>query len=72
MQFDANMMKTFLEKSDTELWQIVKAFAAQSGVRIPEGEPSAADMARLRAILSGKSGEDVNEALEILRRAKGQ
>ena len=72
MQFDANMMKSFLEKSDTELWQTVKAFAAQNGVTIPEGTPSAGDMARLRATLAGKSGKDVNEALEILRRARSR
>ena len=69
MQFDANMMKSFLEKSDTELWQTVKAFAAQNGVTIPEGTPSAGDMARLRAILATKGSRDVDEALATLRRA---
>ena len=71
MQFDANMMKAFLEKSDSDLWQTVRAFAEQNGIKIPSSEPSAADMARLRAVLAGKSHKDVGEALEILRRARG-
>ena len=58
-----------LEKNDTELWQIIRAVAAKSGVTIPAGQPSAGDMARLRAILATKGSRDVDEALATLRRA---
>ncbi len=70
MQFDADKMKTVLMKSDTELWQIIRAVAAGSGITLPEGQPSAGDMARLRAILATKGSRDVEGALETLRRAR--
>ncbi len=70
MQFDADKMKTVLMKNDTELWQIVRAVAAESGISIPGGQPSAGDMARLRAILATKGSRDVDEALNTLRRAR--
>lgn len=70
MQFDASKMKTVLEKSDAELWQIIRAVAAASGISLPDGQPSAGDMARLRAILASKGSRDVEEALATLRRAR--
>ena len=70
MQFDAEKMKTVLEKNDAELWQIIRAVAAKSGVSLPAGQPSAGDMARLRAILATKGSRDVDEALATLRRAR--
>lgn len=70
MQFDADKMKTVLMKSDRELWQIVRAVAAESGIPLSAGQPSAGDMARLRAILSTKGSQDVDEALATLRRAR--
>ncbi len=71
MQFDANMMKELLKKSDAELWQTVRRVAEANGITLPEGTPSAGDMARLRAILGTKGPGDVAEAMEVLRRARG-
>ncbi len=71
MQFDANMMKKLLAESDTDLWETVRSFAAENGIALPVGRPSAGDMARLRAILASKGAKDVADAAEILRRARG-
>lgn len=71
MQFDATMMKRLLSESDTALWQAVRSAAEENGIRLPPGQPSAADMARLRAILAGKGAGDVAGAMEVLRRARG-
>ncbi|MBQ2719811.1 MAG: hypothetical protein IJF73_07075 [Clostridia bacterium] len=72
MQFDAKQMSALLKKSDSELWRIVSMAAKAGGISLPEGQPSAGDMARLRAILAGKSEKDVGEALDTLRRARGE
>ena len=71
MQFDATMMKRLISTGDTELWQTIRTVAEQSGISLPEGQPSAADMARLRAILASKGAGDVQDAMEVLRRAHG-
>ena len=70
MQFDANMMKKLLAESDTALWDTVRSVAAEHGIPLPSGRPSAGDMARLRAILASRGAEDVTDAIEILRRAR--
>ncbi len=72
MQFDANMMKELLKKSDAELWQTVRTVAEANGISLPPGTPSAGDMARLRAILGTKGAGDVKDAMEVLRRARGR
>lgn len=70
MQFDANMMRTLLKKDDTALWGIIREMAASYGIPLPNGTPSAAEMARLRAILGTKGEADLEGAVEILRRYK--
>ena len=71
MRFDANMMKKLLNESDAALWQTIRAVAEQNGIPLPAGQPTAGDMARLRAILASKGAEDVTDAMEVLRRARG-
>ena len=71
MRFDANMMKKLLAESDTALWETVRRVAAESGIPLPAGQPSAGDMARLRAILASRGERDVAAAVETLRRARG-
>ncbi len=71
MEFNANMMRDLLKKSDAELWQTVRGVAEANGITLPGGTPSAGDMARLRAILGTKGAGDVEEAMEVLRRARG-
>ena len=71
MQFDAAKLSELLKRDDAALWQTIRAIAAQNGVPLPEGQPSAADMAHLRAILGTKGAGDVEAAAELLRRAKG-
>ena len=70
MQFDANMMRTLLKKDDAALWGIIREMAEGYGITLPGGSPSAADMARLRAILGTKGESDLEGAIEILRRYK--
>ena len=70
MQFDANMMRTLLKKDDTALWGIIRGMAESYGIPLPNGTPSAAEMARLRAILGTKGESDLEGAIEILRRYK--
>ena len=70
MQFDANMMRTLLKKDDAALWALIREMAESHGVSLPGGAPSAADMARLRAILGTKSEADLEGAVELLRRYK--
>ena len=70
MQFDANMMRTLLKKDDAALWGIIREMAQSYGLALPSGTPSAADMARLRAILGTKSEADLEGAVELLRRYK--
>ena len=72
MQFDANMMKSLLGKSDKELWDTVRRVAEANGITLPGDTPSAGDMARLRAILGTKGQGDVEAAMETLRRARGE
>ena len=70
MQFDANMMRTLLKKDDTALWGVIWEMAKSYGISLPSGAPSAADMARLRAILGTKGEADLEGAIEILRQYK--
>ena len=72
MQFDRSMMKRLLSEGDDALWQAVRAAAEENGISLPPGQPSARDMARLRAILAGKGPEDVASAMDVLRRARGE
>jgi hypothetical protein len=71
MQFDANMMKKLLAESDTALWETIRTVAAENGIPLPAGRPSAGDMARLRAILASRGERDIADAMETLRRARG-
>ncbi len=70
MQFDPNMMKAFLALDDNTLWQTVRTIAKSNGIDLPEGQPPAAELARLRQTLSGKGSADVGEALRIVKEAK--
>lgn len=70
MQFDANMMSTLLKKDDTALWGVIREMAKSYGISLPSGAPSAADMARLRAILGTKGEADLEGAIDILRQYK--
>ena len=70
MQFDANMMRTLLKKDDAALWALIRDMAESYGVSLPSGSPSAADMARLRAVLGTKGEGDLEGAIELLRRYK--
>ena len=70
MQFDANMMRTLLKKDDAALWEIIREMAGSYGIPLPSGQPSAADMARLRAILGTKGNADPETAAEILKQFK--
>lgn len=70
MQFDNNVMKKLLLESDDALWETIRRVATENGITLPSGQPSAADMAKLRAIMAGKGAKDVGEAMEILRRAR--
>ena len=72
MQFDESAMKKLLGEGDAALWQTIRAIAAENGIRLPSGQPSPGDMARLRAILATRGPGDVGEAEEILRRVKGE
>lgn len=72
MQFDENMMKALLSESDEALWRTIRAVAARNNVTLPAGQPSAADMARLRAILGTKGPADVEDAMRTLRRVRGE
>ena len=71
MQFDAAILNELLKRDDAALWQTIRTSAAHNGIPLPEGQPSAADMARLRAILGTKGAGDAEAAAELLRRAKG-
>lgn len=71
MQFDAQTMQRIMKQDDATLWRTVRQVAAQYGITLPEGAPSAADMARLRAILSTQGTWDAQSAMEVLKRAKG-
>lgn len=70
MQFDANMMRTLLKKDDNALWGLIREMASAYGIPLPNTTPPAADMARLRAVLGTKGENDVEGAIEILRRYK--
>lgn len=72
MQFDASMMKRLLAADDASLWEAVRAAAAQNGISLPARQPSASDMAKLRSVLGGVGEGDVKEAMEVLRRARGE
>ena len=72
MQFDPNVMKKLLGENDATLWKTVRAYAAEKGIRLPEGQPTAKDMARLRAILAGCGAKDVESAMDVIRRARGE
>ncbi len=68
-QFDANMFRAILSLSDEQLWQTIKAIAAQSGVKLPSGTPPKEELARLRAAL-GTANPDVNNAMKIVEEYK--
>jgi hypothetical protein len=70
MQFDSNVMKRLLLLDDAALWNTICRVAAENGISLPGGQPSAKDMARLRAILGSRGAGDVEEALAVLRRAR--
>ncbi len=72
MQFDASMMKRLLAADDASLWEAVRAAAAQNGISLPKGQPSTSEMAKLRSVLGGVGEGDVKEAMEVLRRARGE
>lgn len=72
MQFDESAMKKLLAESDDALWQTVRRVAEQNGIHLPSGRPSPGDMARLRAILATRGPGDVADAIEVLKRARGE
>ena len=68
-QFDANMFRAILSLSDEQLWQTIKAIAAQSGVKLPSGTPPKEELARLRSAL-GTANPDINNAMRIVEEYK--
>ena len=68
-QFDANMFRAILSLSDEQLWQTIKAIAAQNGIKLPAGTPPKEELARLRSAL-GTANPDVNNAMRIVEQYK--
>ena len=68
-QFDANMLRAILSLPDDQLWQTIKAIAAQSGIKLPSGTPPKEELSRLRSAL-GTATPDVNNAMRIVEEYK--
>ena len=66
MQIDNNSLQKILSMNDTELKKIISAAASEGGVSVPS--VSEADIAKLRAALSGVSS-DPKVMEEILKSA---
>ena len=64
MQFDNNSLQKILSMNDAELKKIISAAASEGGVSLPS--VSEADIAKLRAALSGISNDPgtINEILK--------
>ncbi len=71
MQFDPKMMNAILALDDHTLWQTVRTVAAANGITLPEGQPPSAELQKLRKTLQGKGEKDINEAIRIVKEAKG-
>ncbi len=68
-QFDANMFRAILSLSDEQLWQTIKAIAAQNGITLPAGTPPREELARLRSAL-GTTTPDIGEAMRVVEKYK--
>ena len=68
-QFDENMLRAILSLSDEQLWQTIKAIAAQSGITLPAGTPPKSELARLRSVI-GSTTPNLDEAMRIVEQYK--
>ena len=70
MSFNSDVLKELLSKSDKELWIMLRLIASQSGVALPEAEPSEAEMKKLRSALLGAANHSYEEAANLLKAYK--
>lgn len=68
MTFDPILLAGLLQKNDQELWATIRQIAEKSGISLPTGTPSPADMQQLRSILGSAPGTDYRKALNLLNR----
>jgi hypothetical protein len=68
MKFDPAMMQALLALDDAALWKKIRQIAAQGGFSIAEAPPPPAEMAKLRALMSGSGQADVASAMQTLMR----
>ncbi len=67
MSFNSDALKELLSKSDRELWVTLRLIASKNGVSLPEAQPNAEEMRKLRAALSGAASHSFEEAASLLR-----
>ena len=70
MRINKEEIKALCEKSDKELWQGLRAIAAENGYTLPEKTPPHEDLERVRSIISGKEKIGLGEAVRILNSYK--
>lgn len=72
MPFDSKALKELLAKSDGELWAFILQIARASGISMSDTPPPKAEMTKLRAVLGGAEGMDMQSALGILNKYRKQ
>lgn len=70
MDFDKNALERLLSQSDERLWQTISKIAAINGISLSASPPPAAEMAKLRAMLSGAEKGDYEKALKTVEEYK--
>lgn len=66
MKLDREKMKALAEKNDGELWAEIRKVAKENGYNLPEAAPSADNLKKIRAVLSGNEKFNYADALRIL------
>ena len=66
MQIDPNALKALLSHSDEGLWELIRRLAKANGIAVSDTPPAAADMKRLREVLTGATDMDADKALALL------
>ncbi len=70
MKFDPKAMDALLSLDDAALWSRICGIAATGGVSLSQTPPPAAEMQKLRALMSGAGQADVASAMQTIARYK--
>lgn len=70
MKIDKSKLEAMTKLSDSELWAQIKSVAESHGVKMPDKQPSATELAKVRSALSEADKLSLTTAMKMVNNLK--